>query len=147
MQSIRTRQLRADLATMAREMTQFTLVRAPITTNPVSGDVIHLDSAFNLGQADAVNAIDFTWDQHHHGGALHQNPVAAIRGRFAYVNNAKQIWGTWNRAYILDIPNARQIHINQTVLLFMMLKMQSHIELILLNLIHLLYLKLFFVII
>ena len=106
----------ADNATMAREMTQFTFIPTPITTTAHTGDTVHQDSSFNLQGGDTVNAIDYTWDQHHHGQGLHINPVAASRGRFAYVNNAKQIWGTWNRAYILDIPNARQIHINQTLL-------------------------------
>ena len=105
----------ADNATMAREMTQFSYIHSH-NHNQVTGDTVTIASSYDLND-DIVPRVDFTWDQYHHGAtAIHQYPVAASRGRPAYINNSKQVWGTWNRAYILGIPNARQIQVNKTIL-------------------------------
>ena len=34
-------------------------------------------------------------------------------GRCPFLFNAKQMWGSWSRAYIMNVPNRRQLHLNK----------------------------------
>ena len=50
----------------------------------------------------------------HEGDWINQIPHHS--GRTSYWFNAKQIWGSWSRAYIIGVVNQRQIHLNREVI-------------------------------
>ena len=72
-----------------------------IDNNPIHNISDHRWSAV-INQNGSAYANEDEW-----------STTVANSGRRAFIHSAKLTWGTWSRAYILKVANARQIYINR----------------------------------
>ncbi|HHZ93489.1 TPA: hypothetical protein EYN65_23895 [Candidatus Poribacteria bacterium] len=70
---------------------------------------------YNIVNDEVLNVADLTWDetQGYDDSAVDFDYTGLTRGRWAYQMNSKQVWGSWNRAYITGLINPRQMHLNR----------------------------------
>ena len=102
--------------------TQFSRLHALVPGHHDNADQLLMRDIDGAGPGNAIHAqTDHRWSD-----AVNQNGSAyggfddqsgwigdnKGSGKWAFVHNAKQTWGSWTRAYVLRNPNARQIYIN-----------------------------------
>lgn len=109
-----------EIPDSSHEMTKFTFVEALGRTGRINAhyDTLEQESWYGGAGIALSNEPDMTWDEeidYNTAGFANAGAyITATTGRWAYQMNAKQIWGSWNRAYILGVVNPRQLHLNQT---------------------------------
>ena len=109
-------------ADSTHEYTQFAKLQTIVTARAqgVSVDTLTLRSLAGVTNALSMPQPDMRWDARinidgsQFGGF--GDWIANNEGRCPFFFNAKQLWGSWTRAFIMNVPNRRQLHLNKGVL-------------------------------